>query len=77
VPKEKLRQRLRAIGEEREKLTEELARSETGLAAGAAVIRAALELLDDPADMYRQAGSTTRRLLNQAFFTRLSSTGRG
>jgi site-specific DNA recombinase len=71
VPKEKLRQRLRAIGEEREKLTEELARSETGLATGAAVVRAALELLDDPAEMYRQAGSTTRRLLNQAFFTRL------
>jgi site-specific DNA recombinase len=71
VPKEKIRQRLRAIAEEREQLAEELDRSETSLAAGAAVIEAALDLLESPEELYRQAGPTTRRLINQAFFTRL------
>jgi len=71
VPKDKIRQRLRAIAEERERLTEELASSETSLAAGAAVLRSALGLLDDLEEMYRQAGSVTRRLINQAFFTHL------
>jgi site-specific DNA recombinase len=71
VPKDKIRQRLQAIGAERQKLTEELESSQTNLAVGAAVIRSALDLLDDPAEMYRQAGPTTRRQLNQTFFAQL------
>ena len=42
VPKEKIRERLRGIAEERERLTDELNRTESNLAAGAAVIEAAL-----------------------------------
>jgi DNA invertase Pin-like site-specific DNA recombinase len=52
VPKDKIRQRLQAIGAERQKLTEELESSQTNLAVGAAVIRSALDLLDDPAEMW-------------------------
>ena len=40
-----------------------------------AAVRAALDLLDDPAEMYRQAGPTVRKLLNQAFLTHLYGDG--
>jgi site-specific DNA recombinase len=71
LAKEKIRQRLRHVAEERERLTDELANSERSLVAGAAVTEAALDLLAQPQEMYRQAGLVTRRLFNQAFFTRL------
>ena len=67
----KVRERLRAIAEEREQLQAELERGNDKLQAGAAVIRQALELLESPQELYRQAGPTVRRGLNQAFFDKL------
>ena len=66
-----MRARLRAIAEEREQLQAELERGDDKLQAGAAVMRQALELLENPQELYRQAGPTVRRGLNQAFFDKL------
>lgn len=49
----KVRERLRAIAEEREQLQAELERGDDKLQAGAAVIRQALELLENPQELYR------------------------
>ena len=39
--------------------------------AGAAVIEAALDLLDNPQELYRQTSDPVRRQLNEVFFERL------
>jgi site-specific DNA recombinase len=41
------------------------------LEAGAKLIRAALDLLDDPQELYRQTTDPVRRQLNQVFFDKL------
>jgi hypothetical protein len=71
----KVRERLRAIAGEREQLQAELERGDDQLQSGAAVIRQALELLENPQELYRQAGPTVRRALNQAFFDKLDIDG--
>ena len=70
-PKDKLRRRLRKIRAEREKLEEQLEHSDDRLEVGAAVIEAALDLLNDPEEMYRRSAPKYRRLLNQAIFVKL------
>jgi site-specific DNA recombinase len=70
-PKDKVRSRLRRIAAERAKLAEQLERTDDRLEVGAALIDAALELLRDPEEMYRQSGEKYRRILNQAIFERL------
>ncbi len=40
----------------------------------AALLEAALNLLNDPEELYRRSGDKGRRLLNQAVFERLTST---
>jgi hypothetical protein len=67
----KVRTRLMAIGEERERVKSELADQGPLLEVGAALIRAALDLLDDPQGLYRQTSDAVRRQLNQVFFDRL------
>jgi site-specific DNA recombinase len=67
----KVRTRLMAIGEERERVKIELAGQGPLLEVGAALIRAALDLLDDPQELYRQTSDPVRRQLNQVFFDRL------
>ena len=49
----------------------ELAAQGPLLEAGAALIRAALDLLDDPQELYRQTTDPVRRQLNQVFFDKL------
>jgi site-specific DNA recombinase len=66
-----VRSRLRRIAAERTKLEEQLERTDDRLEVGAALIDAALELLRDPEEMYRQSGEKYRRILNQAIFERL------
>ena len=66
-----MRSRLRRIAAERAKLEEQLERTDDRLEVGAALIDAALELLRDPEEMYRQSGEKYRRILNQAIFERL------
>jgi site-specific DNA recombinase len=67
----KVHTRLLAIGEERERVKNELAAQGPLLEAGAAVIQGALDLLDDPQELYRQTSDPVRRQLNQVFFDRL------
>ena len=71
LPKTKLRARLARIQQQRLVLREELEQVDEGLAVGAALIEAAVQLLDDPEELYRQAGPDQRRHLNQAFFEKL------
>jgi site-specific DNA recombinase len=61
----------RAIVEERERVKSELAEHGPLLEAGAAVIEAALDLLNDPQELYRQTSDPVRRQLNDVFFERL------
>src|SRR5206468_3743267 len=67
----KVRSRLMTIVEERAKVKNELTNQGPLLEAGAELIRAALELLDDPQELYRQTTDTVRRQLNQVFFDKL------
>jgi site-specific DNA recombinase len=67
----KVRTRLVAIGEERARVKAELTAQGPLLEAGAALITAALDLLDDPQELYRQTTDPVRRQLNQVFFDQL------
>jgi len=67
----KVRARLVAIGEERVRVKAELAEQKPQLEAGAALIRAALDLLDDPQELYRQTTDPVRRQLNHVFFDKI------
>jgi hypothetical protein len=67
----KVRERLALIGEERARLQAELAAQTPELEAGAALIRAALDLLDDPQELYRQTTDAVRRQVNQVFIGKL------
>ena len=67
----KVRERLALIGEERARLQTELAAQTLELVAGAALIRAALDLFDNPQELYRQTTDVVPRQLNQVFFGKL------
>ena len=67
----KVRERRALIGEERARLQADLAAQAPELEAGAALNRAALDLPDDPQELYRQTTDAVRRQLNQVFFGKL------
>jgi site-specific DNA recombinase len=67
----KVRARLVAIGEERDRVKNQLSVQGPLLEAGAAVIGAALDLLDNPQELYRQTTDPVRRQLNHVFFDKL------
>jgi site-specific DNA recombinase len=71
VPSGKIRARLRAIEDRRERLQADLANVSIRLIEGAQVLEAVLDLLDDPEQLYRKADDRGRRLLNQAIFERI------
>ena len=71
LPKVKIRERLHRIASERVKLERELEDCDDQLEIGAALIDAALRLLDDPETLYRESGPNFRRTLNQAIFEKL------
>ncbi len=71
-PREKIAKRLRAIRDERSTLEAKLSRSEhPDLDQGRTALTTVLNLLSNPHELYGTANETARRLLNQAFFTRL------
>lgn len=71
-PREKIAKRLRTIRDERASLEAQLSRSEhPDLDQGRTALTTVLDLLSNPHDLYGVANETARRLLNQAFFTRL------
>lgn len=75
-PKEKLRTKIQAIRGERKNIQHSLEHAERELQAGRQVFMSALELLDNPQEMYRRSNEQVRSILNKAFFTRLYVDGR-
>ncbi len=71
LPQAKIRQRLHRIAEQRERLQAQKADTDTQIDIGAALLEAALDLLGQPQELYRQSDDQGRRLLNQAIFERL------
>ena len=77
VPQTRLRERLREITREREAAGRALAEIGSKLEIGGALLEAGLALLERPQELYRQAGESERRLLNQAFLEKLYSSDDG
>lgn len=71
LPQAKIRRRLHRIQGQRQTLTEQLQDVGTNLDAGAALLEAALDLLEHPQELYRQITDHGRRMLNQALFDKL------
>jgi site-specific DNA recombinase len=70
-PKDKLREKINSIREERRKITRQLDQTTNQLETGKAIFLTALDLLDDPHALYRRGNETVKSILNRAFFTRL------
>ncbi|WP_185715066.1 recombinase family protein, partial [Gulosibacter macacae] len=67
----KLRERLEAVTMQKGAVAEKLTRTRERLQHGADKVFAYVDLLDDPAELYRSVSDTTRRDLLGAFFSRL------
>jgi site-specific DNA recombinase len=65
LPSSKVRERLQRIKEERQAAQGQLSSVDQELTASAELYEAALDLLENPQELYRQAGANQRRLLNQ------------
>lgn len=74
LPQLRIKQKLREIQRERERLTERLQTTNDDLSDGARLVEACLQLLSEPQELYRRCDDEQRRLLNQAIFLRLTST---
>jgi len=71
-PKDKIAERLRRIRDDRARIERHLGQTERpDLDTGRTALLAALDLLTRPEHLYRLADKNSRRVLNQAFFTRL------
>jgi hypothetical protein len=71
LPQPKIRMRLNQLALDRERVSRELAQVEEQLADAAELLQIAVDLLNDPARLYRQADDANPRLLLQTFFERL------
>ncbi len=71
LPQERIRERLREVGRERETLREQLSKTTADLDAGKRHIEAFLALLTDVRALYMSAGDEVRRALNQAIFNNI------
>ncbi len=71
LPKETIKRRMNDIAKARKRLTERQEGTERKLASVLDYIDAAVELLENPGDLYRRASDDVRRQLNQALFKKL------
>ena len=71
LPKERIREKLIAIRDERASVRRDVESLDAELETGRQVFGLALDLLDQPQELYRQAGSALRKLMNQTIFTKL------
>ena len=71
LPQTKIRERLREIARDRDRLTAELNSAQVDLAVGQAFIDSQLQLLENPYELYLKATDEVRRKLNQAIFKRI------
>ncbi|GAB3428701.1 recombinase family protein [Flindersiella endophytica] len=70
-PKAKLTAKVQAVREERERVRIELDGLVSDISGGKQVITAALDLLQDPQELYRRCGPEEKRLLAQMVFVKL------
>jgi site-specific DNA recombinase len=75
LPKDKIKERLMAIRDERASIKRDVERLDAELAVGRQVFTLALDLLDRPQELYRQAGPSVRQMLNRTIFTKLKMDG--
>ncbi|WP_433657987.1 recombinase family protein [Nocardia sp. CA-128927] len=68
IPQPKIKTKLRELAHQRNRLTERLTTTTENLSDSARLIEAALELLENPQDLYRRCDDQQRRLLNQTIF---------
>lgn len=68
IPQDKIRMRLRRIQTDRAAVQASLLTTTAELSAGADVLGAALNALEDPARYYAQANDESRRFMNQTFY---------
>ena len=70
-PQEKIKTRIRRVRENKQRITHQLDSAVDDLEPGRAVLLTALELLEQPRDLYDAADDEARKMLNRAIFTRL------
>ena len=75
LPKEKIKEKLIAIRDERAGIRRDIDRLDAELETGRQVFVLALDLLDQPQELYRQAGPALRKTMNQTIFTKLMLDG--
>jgi hypothetical protein len=75
LPKEKIKERLIAIRGERTSIRRDIERLDAELTTSREVFLLALDLLDQPQGLYRQAGPRVRQMLNRTIFTELKIDG--
>ncbi len=75
LPKEKIKEKLIAIRDERVGIRRDIQRLDAELDTGRQVFLTALDLLDEPQELYRQAGIAVRKLMNQTIFAKLKLDG--
>ena len=71
LPQAKIRLKLHELQRDRERVRAGLTNTSEQLAVGAAVLRDALHLVEDPCRLYHDVPDNVRRHLNQTFFERL------
>jgi len=70
-PKEKLATKMRAVRDERERIEAQLAIGPDKVETGRDVLASAIDLLDNPRQLYSDASVPVKRVLNKAIFTKL------
>jgi site-specific DNA recombinase len=75
LPKEKIKEKLIAIRDERASIRRDIQRLDAELEVGRQVFTLALDLLDQPRELYRQAGPLLRKTMNETIFTKLKLDG--
>jgi site-specific DNA recombinase len=75
LPKEKIREKLIAIRDERASIRRDIEQLEAELDTGRAVFLLALDLLERPQELYREASPALRKMMNQTIFTKLMLDG--
>jgi hypothetical protein len=76
LPKEKIKEKLVSIRDERERIRREIKRLDAELEVGRQVFTLALDLLDRPEELYREAGPALRKLIVQTIFAKLKLDGK-
>jgi site-specific DNA recombinase len=77
LPKERIKEKLIAIRDERAIIRRDIERLDAELETGRQVFELALDLLEQPQELYRQAGPALRKTMNQTIFTKLKVDGAG